>query len=159
MTQTPPPPGPMQPTKFCRRCLYPLDGLPSARCPECGGSFDPGDAATFLLAPIPPTPWQCTWALRGALAIVLFVPVSLVAFIGAATTCVHPPKSQIWLGYAFLATLPLLAILTLLTLVLGIVGITRPGLYRRRRGWIALAVAAPLAAFFVFLAWFLLHPI
>jgi hypothetical protein len=34
---------------ICRNCGYPLVGLPSHRCPECGGDFDPADPRTFLI--------------------------------------------------------------------------------------------------------------
>ena len=36
---------------WCRRCAYPLDGLPSSRCPECGTPFDLDDPSTFATRP------------------------------------------------------------------------------------------------------------
>ncbi len=36
---------------FCRSCGYPLIGLPSNRCPECGQDFDPHNPGTFLARP------------------------------------------------------------------------------------------------------------
>jgi hypothetical protein len=33
----------------CIGCNYALRGLVDPRCPECGGVFDPHDAATFLI--------------------------------------------------------------------------------------------------------------
>ncbi len=33
--------------RYCRRCSYPLRGLPEQRCPECGQAFDPGDPKTY----------------------------------------------------------------------------------------------------------------
>jgi hypothetical protein len=38
---------------YCRKCYYDLRGLPEPRCPECGTSFDPQNAATFSRAPSP----------------------------------------------------------------------------------------------------------
>src|SRR5262249_27654189 len=38
------------PLHFCLSCHYPLDGLASSRCPECGTPFDLKDPHTFLLA-------------------------------------------------------------------------------------------------------------
>lgn len=32
---------------FCLKCSYPLGGLSSHTCPECGTKFDPSDASTF----------------------------------------------------------------------------------------------------------------
>src|SRR5690554_1851351 len=34
-------------TAACFNCRYPLDGLASHTCPECGRPFDPDDAGTF----------------------------------------------------------------------------------------------------------------
>ncbi len=34
----------------CLACKYPLDHLTESRCPECGRTFLPGDASTYLLA-------------------------------------------------------------------------------------------------------------
>ena len=39
------------PRMFCRTCGYILVGLPSNRCPECGGDFDPANPKTFLTHP------------------------------------------------------------------------------------------------------------
>lgn len=35
------------PVMYCRRCDYPLEGLDSRVCPECGRGFDPADRLTF----------------------------------------------------------------------------------------------------------------
>src|SRR5580698_3388294 len=42
------PPTPID-SAFCLACGYPLKNLPSARCPECGRSFDPADGRTMSL--------------------------------------------------------------------------------------------------------------
>lgn len=34
-------------TSSCFNCRYPLDGIESRQCPECGRPFDPDDAGTF----------------------------------------------------------------------------------------------------------------
>lgn len=39
---------PHRASRFCRACLYPLDGLDRQRCPECGTIFDPADEGTFF---------------------------------------------------------------------------------------------------------------
>ena len=35
-----------QPTRFCLACRYSLQGISTAKCPECGRSFDPDDPRT-----------------------------------------------------------------------------------------------------------------
>jgi hypothetical protein len=35
--------------RYCLTCGYILDGLPEARCPECGRGFDPADPETFAV--------------------------------------------------------------------------------------------------------------
>ena len=64
---------------LCLDCNYPLNHLPSARCPECGREFDPQDVATFnpsrplrwwdrtLLAPIGPITVGVTAVLCAAM--------------------------------------------------------------------------------------------
>jgi len=37
---------PTAPSRYCRRCLYELHGLPQPRCPECGRAFDPDNPAS-----------------------------------------------------------------------------------------------------------------
>jgi len=34
-------------TRFCLECGYPLAGLPSRVCPECGRAFDRDDSSTY----------------------------------------------------------------------------------------------------------------
>jgi hypothetical protein len=36
---------------YCRQCRYPLRGLDSRRCPECGQAFDPADPKTYFISP------------------------------------------------------------------------------------------------------------
>jgi hypothetical protein len=38
----------------CRGCAYPLRGLDSSRCPECGRTFDRGDTRSVRSAVNPP---------------------------------------------------------------------------------------------------------
>jgi hypothetical protein len=40
-----------RPTRYCRKCLYVLDGLPENRCPECGRPFDPDSPDTYSTSP------------------------------------------------------------------------------------------------------------
>ncbi len=51
MTQTTPPR--WKPRRLCLQCGYPLEGLESDECPECGLAFSPSDPTTFrdTLAP------------------------------------------------------------------------------------------------------------
>jgi hypothetical protein len=63
-----------QPIGLCLDCNYPLRGLPTPRCPECGKEFDPLDPATmnmgrelsalaqWLLGPIRRSVNLLTWA-------------------------------------------------------------------------------------------------
>ena len=46
---------------LCLDCNYPLGGLPSPRCPECGRAFDPNDLDTFN--PGRPIPRWAAWAM------------------------------------------------------------------------------------------------
>lgn len=39
------------PRMYCKRCLYPLDGLGVNQCPECGYWFHPTRPRTFLRQP------------------------------------------------------------------------------------------------------------
>lgn len=41
-------PKPTNPTMYCRKCRYPLDGLSENRCPECGEPFNPADPSTYF---------------------------------------------------------------------------------------------------------------
>ncbi len=37
----------VDPSMYCLKCSYPLEGLSSSRCPECGLAFDPVDVRSF----------------------------------------------------------------------------------------------------------------
>ena len=39
------------PTMFCLSCRYPLNGLETFQCPECGRTFDPNSTITFTRDP------------------------------------------------------------------------------------------------------------
>lgn len=94
----------------CRGCGYSLQGLPTARCPECGRDFDPNDPATMDF-------WRPSIAIRIARASWRWIrPVRTLAICVALA----------WFGYQYheglfteLALLPIFYLL-----------------YRRR--WIAL---------------------
>jgi hypothetical protein len=36
---------------YCRGCRYPLRGLDTCRCPECGQPFEPGNPRTYFITP------------------------------------------------------------------------------------------------------------
>lgn len=71
---------PVEPTIGCHQCLYPLDGLDTGRCPECGCEFDLTDSTTFIsLSAIRLTLLQ--HALRAlAIAVVLLVLATPVLY-------------------------------------------------------------------------------
>ena len=130
----PPPPPPTKPTKYCRQCLYPLDGLPQNRCPECGTRFHPHAPGSYRRTPAYPTPWQCILALRCALGAWV---LTAVLILGVVFEVADSRFANI-----FLMTLASWAGITLLAVIFGIVGVTRPRTFAKKRGWIALAVAA-----------------
>lgn len=68
MTGTPPD----QPSIYCRKCRYVLDGLPENRCPECGTAFDPEDSATLW------APRDLAWQWEAVVAL-LCVPLAWTA--------------------------------------------------------------------------------
>ncbi len=39
---------PTNPTRWCKQCQYPLNGVANDKCPECGKLFDPYNNETFL---------------------------------------------------------------------------------------------------------------
>jgi hypothetical protein len=57
------------PTAYCRQCGYSLRGLPSGKCPECGGAFDWAGRKTF--ARRPPRWWLWRYVRRVAVVGVL----------------------------------------------------------------------------------------
>lgn len=56
---------------FCRQCGYPLIGLESRKCPECGRGFDPADGRSY--ARRPPRGWVWRWGRRLAGVMLLFI--------------------------------------------------------------------------------------
>jgi hypothetical protein len=69
---------------WCEKCGYALDGLSEERCPECGLSFDPGNAKTFRRRPLPPA-WRFPTILAAAAAIILIAPAILIYKIATQT--------------------------------------------------------------------------
>ncbi len=68
-------------TACCLVCEYPLRGLPTSVCPECGRAFDPSNPKTFRIGPRPP--WWQQWANPpGVWHAVLTVAVSLILLDG-----------------------------------------------------------------------------
>jgi len=41
----------LEPSKFCKKCFYALDGTTAQYCPECGRWFHPDRAHTYYLKP------------------------------------------------------------------------------------------------------------
>ncbi len=68
-------------TARCLVCEYPLRGLPTPVCPECGRAFDPSDPKTFRVGPRPPW-WQRRENPPGVWHAVLTVAVSLILLDG-----------------------------------------------------------------------------
>ena len=42
---------PPNPTRWCKQCSYPLNGVLDNSCPECGKFFDSQNPATFSIDP------------------------------------------------------------------------------------------------------------
>jgi hypothetical protein len=88
----------------CVNCRYPLRGITSTNCPECGRAFDPSDVRTMH---VPGTP--SAWAHRvlaptvwnfGALRKVLIALVIFSAFFPAPSLLPTFVLAGIWLTYA-----------------------------------------------------------
>src|SRR5688500_11540189 len=79
-----------RPIGLCVGCNYPLWGLPTPRCPECGREFDPLDPSTMIMGrPLSPL---ARWALGP-----LRWPVNVVSWlaIGYAIWMARLPGGQI----------------------------------------------------------------
>ena len=61
----------------CRECRYPLRGLTTPRCPECGTTFDPKDDETYHDPVKGPLEWQPAAALACLLVYAMVAPASL----------------------------------------------------------------------------------
>jgi hypothetical protein len=68
---------PQRPIGLCLDCQYPLFGLPTPRCPECGREFDPMDPSTMNMGRelgelakwvLGPVRWPVSFLTWGALA-------------------------------------------------------------------------------------------
>ena len=47
-----------EPTMFCLKCSYPLDGLNAISCPECGRPFNPSVHTSFARQPRKGIAWE-----------------------------------------------------------------------------------------------------
>jgi|GEM_PF-3600047 len=87
---------------YCRNCRYPLKGLESEACPECGHSFSPDDPTSYTTTP-QSFHWINTavgfallifvliWALRSGGDIFIFLDVYSIifmVFVMAAGMCI-----------------------------------------------------------------------
>jgi len=62
---------------YCRSCNYKLDGLHTAKCPECARAFDPADPASYADLPRTRTRLQ-----QYAVGIGSAVVIGAVAWVG-----------------------------------------------------------------------------
>lgn len=128
MSPMPTPPPPTQPTKFCRQCLYPLDGLAENRCPECGGAFDSENPSTYLKRAVFPDPWEGDVSLVSGAVLVACLPCALDSW----------NNLEVWVPIVLFA----------FAIGFGISGVRRKGKYRRGRAWAGLALALPWVAIY-----------
>jgi hypothetical protein len=96
------------PAGLCWECGYPLQGLPTPRCPECGRSFDPVDPTTMNTGQVvgPVTRWLMSppgWAmyllLAGAVVVSVWacvVPTRVGAFSDILSAMLLSPRSWRW---------------------------------------------------------------
>lgn len=118
---------------FCRQCLYPLDGLPESRCPECGRGFNPAEEESFLNKPsYPPS--------RASVAAILCVLVDTAVLLTAVFF--------FWGRSRVLDCIRGHLAISVTAVVCAAVGLVRSHT-RNSLGWIALAVACLLALFLV----------
>lgn len=80
----------------CLFCRYPLEGLASNRCPECGREFDPHDPATFDPTAAPSVLGSHVF-WRWALVLTTVPPlgntaIAALCWFVAAATLGHPPR-------------------------------------------------------------------
>lgn len=80
----------------CLFCRYPLEGLSSNRCPECGREFDPHDPATFDPTAAPSVLGSHVF-WRWALVLTTVPPlgntaIAALCWFVAAATLGHPPR-------------------------------------------------------------------
>lgn len=100
---------------LCLDCNYPLHGIPSGRCPECGREFDPFDPSTMNLGR-PLEPWV-VWVL-GRMGLLVHLAVLAAAAITlwwarlpfsrvggwCVATFVWLGLAGLWLGWAAIRT-------------------------------------------------------
>ena len=66
----------------CQACRYPLRGLSSQRCPECGRAFDPADPSTLWPHRRPPGPLGRWWVRQNGTPTVVWAIVTVIAAVG-----------------------------------------------------------------------------
>lgn len=67
--------------RYCRGCAYILDGLASARCPECGRVFDSDDPRTYATRPRRAAVTPATWRILLLAAACVPIELLCVSFV------------------------------------------------------------------------------
>ncbi len=119
-------PGPAR----CIRCQYILEGLPEARCPECGQAFNPDDPLTYTTKT--PFVWWRYWLPGFLLAVgvgIVTYLILLTAFgYGWAATIVTPLCIGAIIGYACRVRTFFIVLLSLLGIFAVLMGLYSGGL-------------------------------
>jgi len=66
---------------FCKKCAYPLVGLPSHTCPECGQLFNPQNPRTFSRRAPRRAIWRWARGIIGLLSILVLLAGSCLAWL------------------------------------------------------------------------------
>ena len=121
-------PGPAR----CIRCQYILEGLPEARCPECGHAFNPDDPLTYTTKT--PFVWWRYWLPGFLLAVsvgVVTYLILLTAFgYGWAATIVTPLCIGAIIGSACRVRTFLIVLLSLIGIFAVLMGLFSGGIGR-----------------------------
>jgi len=98
------------PAMYCLKCRYPLVGLPTNRCPECGESFDVHDPETFWNTPksqwVLPSATDAAGCALNFIAIVILLIEVFRPHVQSAPRTVFAAvfmDSFVWLGFLFSA--------------------------------------------------------
>ncbi len=139
-------------TAVCLQCGYSLRGLTEARCPECGGPFDPANPLSWqdpsVLSPmqrrlaayrLPPPRWEI--ALACVLTILTWVAVYLLADMARMSELLAP---VICIALVILLFRPVMYVLTGDVLPPYVITVCRRDGAQRQRYWWAQPLCALL---------------